>query len=155
MLSVIHSTSHSPHLLSSVLSSYYPASHSNARLALMKCIGEAVHCWDEEYIQNRHDDIVRVILAGLKDRTGDVRDASRLVLCLLYCKLLPSNPAFIHDAELTEAQRESPTERSHVVTANLRLLLSDEQLTSMSPAALDLIRSELAHMHAVAAPYSR
>ncbi len=110
MLSVIRSTSHSPSLLSSVLSYYYTASHSNARLVLMKCIGEAVHCWDAEYIQSKHEDIVRVVLAGLKDRTGDVRDASRLVLCLLYCKILPSNPSFIHDAELTEEQRGPPTE---------------------------------------------
>ena len=88
----------------------HPLDLALAQPPLMKCIGEAVHCWDAEYIQSKHEDIVRVVLAGLKDRTGDVRDASRLVLCLLYCKILPSNPSFIHDAELTEEQRGPPTE---------------------------------------------
>ena len=62
-----------------------------------------MHCWDADYIVKKQEDVVRLVLTGLKDRTGDVRDASRLLLCLFYCRLLP-NPSFSHDPQLSEDQ---------------------------------------------------
>ena len=46
-------------------------------------------------------------LFALYDRTGDVRDASRLLLCLFYCRLLPLTSSFSHEPQLTEEQGDA------------------------------------------------
>lgn len=107
MLSVIHASNRSPSLLSSIFSYFYTTPNSVSRLVLIKCIGEAVHCWDADYITKKQEDVVRLVLTGLKDRTGDVRDASRLLLCLFYCRLLPLTSSFSHEPQLTEEQGDA------------------------------------------------
>lgn len=104
MNTIIINCHRAPNLFSSLLSYFCTSTHSAARLTLMKCIGEAVRCWDGDYISGKNDDIVNIVLNGVKDRSGDVRDVSRIVLCYLYLRSLPSAPS---SPELTEIDRIS------------------------------------------------
>ena len=104
MNTIIINCHRAPNLFSSLLSYFCTSTHSAARLTLMKCIGEAVRCWDGDYISGKNDDIVNIVLNGVKDRSGDVRDVSRIVLCYLYLRSLPSAPS---SSELTEIERIS------------------------------------------------
>ena len=101
MITIVRSTTRSSSLFSSIISYFYISPHNTARFVLMKCIGEAIHNWDASYISNKKSEIIRLVLTGIKDRTGDVRDAARIVFCQLYCCLLPLL-SFIHTPELTD-----------------------------------------------------
>ena len=90
MLSIIQSTSHFSSLFSSLLSLFYSSNHNTARFILMKCVGEMIRCWSMSFIVLKRDDIIQLVLTGVKDRAGEVRDASRIVLCLYYCRIYPS-----------------------------------------------------------------
>lgn len=57
----------------------------------MKCVGEMIRCWSMSFIVLKRDDIIQLVLTGVKDRAGEVRDASRIVLCLYYCRIYPSH----------------------------------------------------------------
>ena len=91
MVTIVANCSHASSLLSTVLSYFYTASHASSRLVLMHCVGEAARCWSLDYLSSKQADIVQLVLTGLRDRTGEVREASRIVLCILYCRFLPSH----------------------------------------------------------------
>ena len=153
MNTIIINCHRAPNLFSSLLSYFCTSTHSTARLTLMKCIGEAVRCWDGDYISGKNDDIVNIVLNGVKDRSGDVRDVSRIVLCYLYLRSLPSAPS---SSELTEIERISAIPIIPSVSSILTQLLSSSSSSqpSLSNAALELIRSDLRDFHAVRFPVS-
>ena len=91
MVTIVANCSHASSLLSTVLSYFYTASHASSRLVLMHCVGEAARCWSLDYLSSKQADIVQLVLTGLRDRTGEVREASRIVFCILYCRVLPSH----------------------------------------------------------------
>lgn len=104
MIGIVTSCLHSSSLFSTILSFFYTVSHATARLVLMHCIGEAVRCWNLDYVTSKQSDILQIVLTGLKDRTGEVREASRIVFCMAYCRLLPSLPDLQAANELDEDQ---------------------------------------------------
>ena len=101
---IVTSCLHASSLFSTILSFFYTTSHATSRLFLMHCIGEAVRCWNMDYVTSKQADILQIVLTGLKDRTGEVREASRIVFCLLYCRLLPTLPDLQAVNELGEEQ---------------------------------------------------
>ena len=104
MIGIVTSCLHSSSLFSTILSFFYTVSHATARLVLMHCLGEAVRCWNLDYVTSKQSDILQIVLTGLKDRTGEVREASRIVFCMAYCRLLPSLPDLQAANELDEDQ---------------------------------------------------
>ena len=105
MLSIVIHV-HSPSLFSTVLSFFYTAPHAPVRLALMKCVGEISRCWSAELLSAKQPEMINLILTGLKDRRGDVRDASRIVFCVLYYRQLDQNPSLRSPTELDSQQGE-------------------------------------------------
>ena len=136
MNTIIINCHRAPNLFSSLLSYFCTSTHSAARLTLMKCIGEAVRCWDGDYISGKNDDIVNIVLNGVKDRSGDVRDVSRIVLCYLYLRSLPSAPS---SPELTEIDRIS------VIPKIPRSVLNPQPAPLSCPAVLAQQRRARAH----------
>ena len=146
MTTIIINCHRAPNLFSSLLSYFCTSTHSMARLSLMRCIGEAVRCWDADYIAGKHEDIVSIVLSGVKDRSGDVRDASRIVLCYLYGRSLPQP---IASSELSDSEGHNRVSLLCVVFDILSHLISPSQQSSISSAALELIRSDLRDYHSV------
>ena len=101
MLSIIQSTSHFSSLFTSLLSLFYSSNHNTARFVLMKCVGEMIRCWSMSFVVLKRDDIIQLVLAGVKDRAGEVRDASRIVLCLYYCRIYSSHQDFPQQEDLS------------------------------------------------------
>ena len=149
MVAIVANCSHASSLLSTVLSYFYTASHASSRLVLMHCVGEAARCWSLEYLTSKQSDIVQLVLTGLRDRTGEVREASRIVFCVLYCRLLPSHADLAALDELDDLHRRFSSLPSAIVHQALQLLLSPQQEASVNTAALNLLLADLQKYHQV------
>lgn len=149
MVAIVANCSHASSLLSTVLSYFYTASHASSRLVLMHCVGEAARCWNLEHLSSKQSDIVQLVLTGLRDRTGEVREASRIVFCVLYCRLLPSHADLAALDELDDLHRSFASLSSATVHQALQLLLSPQQEASVNTAALNLLLADLQKYHRV------
>lgn len=104
MFSLILSISGSSNMFSTIITCFHSSSHNIARFVLMKCMGELIRIWSFSFITQKKEDIVQLILAGVKDRAGEVRDASRIVACVLYCRFYPSLPNLPTSEELSSEE---------------------------------------------------
>ena len=147
MVTIVANCSHASSLLSTVLSYFYTASHASSRLVLMHCVGEAARCWSLDYLSSKQVDIVQLVLTGLRDRTGEVREASRIVFCILYCRFLPSHADLASLATLDDLHRRFSLLASVLVHQALQLLLSPQQEASVNTAALNLLVADLQKYH--------
>lgn len=147
MVTIVANCSHASSLLSTVLSYFYTASHASSRLVLMHCVGEAARCWSLDYLSSKQADIVQLVLTGLRDRTGEVREASRIVFCVLYCRLLPSHTDLASLDTLDDLHRRLSPSASVLVHQALQLLLSPQQEASVNTAALNLLLADLQKYH--------
>lgn len=147
MVTIVANCSHASSLLSTVLSYFYTASHASSRLVLMHCVGEAARCWSLDYLSSKQADIVQLVLTGLRDRTGEVREASRIVFCILYCRFLPSHADLASLDTLDDLHRRFSLLASVLVHQALQLLLSPQQEASVNTAALNLLVADLQKYH--------
>lgn len=104
MLSLIESVSDSSNLFSAIISFYYISQHNTARFVLMKCVGECLRLWPFSFVDQKRDEVIQLVLAGVKDRAGEVRNASRIVFCILYCRCYPSLSNLPSSEELTSEE---------------------------------------------------
>ena len=147
MVTIVANCSHASSLLSTVLSYFYTASHASSRLVLMHCVGEAARCWSLDYLSSKQADIVQLVLTGLRDRTGEVREASRIVFCILYCRFLPSHADLASLDTPDDLHRRFSLLASVLVHQALQLLLSPQQEASVNTAALNLLVADLQKYH--------
>lgn len=153
MLSLIESVSSSSNLFSTISSCYHTSQHNTARFVLMKCVGECLRIWPFSFVDQKKDEVIQLVLAGVKDRAGEVRDASRIVFCILYCRCYSSLSNLPSSEELSSEECRYGLSFSFVVDLCLSSLLSKVQQSNLSGPAFDLIKNELASYHRVSFIY--
>lgn len=104
MISIVQHCSRASSLFSTIISYFYTASHATSRLILIRCVGEAIARWNLEVVNSKRNEIISLVLNGLRDRAGEVRESARIVFCLLYCRTLPSLPSLHELNELDNTQ---------------------------------------------------
>lgn len=60
----------------------------------MRCIGECIRCWPHSAFSSKKDMILQLTVDGMQDHASEVRDISRLVFCLLYCRMAINNHTY-------------------------------------------------------------
>ena len=78
-----------PNLLSTISTNYSTSSHISSRFLQIKALGEIVFTWPLSLLSPRKTEIIQLVYSGIKDRASEVRDISRIVFCLFFCRLFP------------------------------------------------------------------
>ena len=101
MFTIIQSTTYFSNLFSQILTLFTTSSHNTARFVLVKCVGEILRSWSLSFILLKKDEIIQLIINGVRDRAGEVRDGSRILFCLLYCRCFSSYPTLPQSEHLS------------------------------------------------------
>lgn len=91
VLSIIH-TYHTPNLVSVITTNFYSSPHISSRHLQIKALGEILFSWPLSLLSPKQSEIIQLIYAGIKDRASEVRDISRIVFCLFFCRLFSGVP---------------------------------------------------------------
>ena len=104
MMRIVRNCSHASSLFSAISSYFYTASHTTSRFTVIRCVGEAISCWKMDILRAKQNEMIALVLSGLCDRSVEVRESSRIIFCLLYCRFLPSIPSLYGLDDLDDFQ---------------------------------------------------
>ena len=103
-MTIVRNCSHASSLFSAIISYFYTASHTTSRFTVIRCVGEAIACWKMDILKAKQNEMIALVLSGLRDRSAEVRESSRIMFCLLYCRFLPSVPSLYDLEDLDDLQ---------------------------------------------------